>query len=79
MGQKYSKVICERDHAGEVPQHVLDALPENQGHPVRHRCAACAYDASMNEAAEDVKKLVQQVKALTEENERLKTELARRS
>ena len=44
MSQKYSKAICERDHAGEVPQHVLDALPENQGHPVRHRCAACAYE-----------------------------------
>ena len=33
----------------------------------------------MNEAAEDVKKLAQQVRSLTEENERLKTELARRS
>ena len=79
MGQNYSKAICERDHAGEVPQHVLDALPENQGQPVRHRCAACAYEAGMNEAAEDIKKLVQQVKVLTEENEQLKAELATRS
>jgi outer membrane murein-binding lipoprotein Lpp len=72
MGQKYSKAICERDHTGEVPQHVLDALPENQGHPVRHRCAACAYESGMNEAAEDIKNLVAQVRQLTQENERLK-------
>jgi len=32
----------------------------------------------MNESAADVKALVQQVKALTDENERLKTELAGR-
>ena len=78
MGQKYSKEICERDHAGEIPQHVLDALPENQGHPVRHRCAACAYEAGMNEAAADIAKLVEQVKTLTEENAALRSELAHR-
>jgi len=78
MVQKYSKVTCERDHVGEIPQHVLDALPENQGHPVRHRCAACAFEAGMNETAGDIKKLVEQVKALAEENEKLKAELARR-
>lgn len=72
MGPNYNEAICERNHTGELPQHVLDALPENQGHPVRHRCAACAYEAGMNEAAEDIKKLVEQVKALTEENTRLK-------
>jgi hypothetical protein len=78
MGHKYSKAICERDHAGEIPQHILDSLPENQGHPVRHRCAACAYEAGLNEAAEDIQKLVDQVKALTEGNAALKSELARR-
>jgi hypothetical protein len=72
MGKKYSEAICARDHTGEVPQHVLDALPENQGHPVRHRCAACAYEAGMNEAAEDIKNLVVQIRQLTNENERLK-------
>lgn len=73
MGQRYSKTLCEQDHTGEIPQEVLDSLPENQGHPVRHRCAACAYQAGMNEAAEDVRQLVDQVRRLTEENERLKS------
>lgn len=78
MGQKYCQVTCERDHVGMVPQHVLDALPENQGHPVRHRCAACAFEAGMNESAEDIKKLVEQIKELMDENKKLKAELARR-
>jgi hypothetical protein len=45
----YSAEICERDHTGDVPQHVLDVLPKNQGHPVRHRCAACAYLAGLRD------------------------------
>src|SRR5438445_11614927 len=45
----YSTELCERDHAGDVPKQVLDALPENQGHPVRHRCAACAYLAGVRD------------------------------
>ena len=76
MAQKYSKEICERDHTGELPQEVLDALPENQGHPVRHRCAACAYAAGMNEAAADVANLVARVNELTNENEQLRAEIA---
>jgi len=76
MGQKYSKEICERDHSGELPQAVLDTLPENQGHPVRHRCAACAYAAGMNEAAADVARLVAQIAELTSENGRLRADLA---
>ena len=79
VSHKYSKEICERDHAGEVPQDLLDSLPENQGHPVRHRCAACAYAAGMNESAADVKQLVDQVKRLTDENAKLKAELLARS
>lgn len=54
-----------------MPQEVLDSLPENQGHPVRHRCAACAYEAGLNEASADIKALIEQVRVLTEENERL--------
>ncbi len=78
MTRKYSKVICERDHTGEIPQHVLDALPENQGHPVRHRCAACAFEVGRNEAAEEVRKLAEQLKALTEENTALKAQVVQR-
>jgi regulator of replication initiation timing len=45
-------------------------------HPVRHRCAACAYAAGLNEAKQDIADLVAQVKALTDENAKLRAELA---
>jgi len=76
MSQKYSKEICNRDHTGELPQSVLDALPEYQGHPVRHRCAACAYAAGVKEAAADVGKLTDKINELTTEIERLRAENA---
>lgn len=72
MAQKYSKEICTRDHTGEVPQRLLDTLPVNQGAPVRHRCAACAYKAGKLESAEQIDKLVAQVEHLRRENARLR-------
>lgn len=66
------KPICRVDHAGEVPQEVLDSLPKTQRLAFRHLCPACAYAAGMNEAAEDVRQLVEEIKQLREENERLK-------
>ncbi|MEZ4361601.1 MAG: hypothetical protein R3B48_15550 [Kofleriaceae bacterium] len=72
MAQKYSKEICTLDHTGEVPQHLLDSLPINQGAPVRHRCAACAYKAGKLESAQQIDKLVAQVEHLRKENARLK-------
>lgn len=71
---KYSKEVCQHDHVGDVPQAVLDSLPENQGHPVRHRCAACAYAAGLNEAAADVKALMERIKQVNDENARLTAE-----
>jgi outer membrane murein-binding lipoprotein Lpp len=47
-----------------------------EAHPFRHRCSGCAYAAGLNEASKDVEDLVVQVKALTEENERLRAQLA---
>lgn len=79
MSQKYSNVICEHDHIGDVPQAVLDSLPENQGSPVRHRCAACAYAAGLKEGARDAETLAIRVRELTEENERLRAEVAGRT
>ena len=40
---------CSEDHTGEVPKHVLDALPYSQRGETRHRCAACAYLAGIAE------------------------------
>jgi hypothetical protein len=58
----YSKTICEIDHVGEVPKEVIESLPMTEKHPFRHRCAACAYAAGLNEAKDDVARLVAQVK-----------------
>lgn len=69
---RYNNQICTLDHTGDLPQALLEALPENQGHPVRHRCAACAYLAGMNEAAADIRFLVARVAELERENEALK-------
>ena len=71
----YNLEICQLDHTGEVPQQLIESLPMTESPPFRHRCSACAYNAGLNEAAEDVKALVAQVKALTEENAKLRTEL----
>src|SRR5690349_8824537 len=72
MAQKYSKDICTLDHTGEVPQQLLDTLPVNQGAPVRHRCAACAYKAGKLESKQELEKLVAQVERLRQENARLR-------
>jgi hypothetical protein len=72
MAQTYSKEKCTLDHAGDVPQALLDTLPVNQGHPVRHRCAACAYKAGKLESVQDIEKLVAQVNQLRQENKRLR-------
>lgn len=75
MTYKYNETICNLSHVGEVPKELLESLPENQGHPVRHRCAACAYIAGLNEAAKDIADLVERIRELTEENIRLKSAL----
>ena|SRR5579862_4758931 len=75
----YNPRICEIDHAGEVPQELIESLPMTEAHPFRHRCSACAYKAGLNEAAEDIEQLVEQVKALTQENEKLRAELGPKS
>ncbi len=36
-------MACDRDHTGEIPNAVIDALPESQRGTWRHACAACAY------------------------------------
>jgi len=72
----YNPEICDIDHAGEVPLAVIESLPMTEAHPFRHRCAGCAYRIGLNEASEDIKELVAQVKSLTEENEKLRAELA---
>lgn len=71
MSIAYSPDVCELDHLGDLPQALLDSLPENQGHPVRHRCAACAYLAGLSEGAADIKRLVERVRELEEANARL--------
>ncbi len=68
-------MICHRNHVGDLPQSVLDSLPENQGHPVRHLCAGCAYLAGQTTAATDWRARVER---LEEENRALRAELARR-
>lgn len=73
----YNPEICTIDHTGEVPKEVIESLPMTEAHPFRHRCSGCAYAAGLNEASKDVKELVAQVKALTEENESLRAELAK--
>ncbi len=73
---KYSPEICELDHTGELPQELVETLPLNQGHPVRHRCAACAYAAGLQEGAKDAGALAVRVRELTEENEQLRAKLA---
>lgn len=75
----YNAEICDIDHAGDVPTAVIESLPKTEAHPFRWRCAGCAYLAGMNEASEDVKALVAQVKALSEENKKLRAELAARA
>lgn len=72
MSQVYSRNVCALDHIGDLPQSLLDSLPENQGHPVRHRCAACAYLAGLNECREDIQRLVAQIANLHQENARLR-------
>jgi hypothetical protein len=72
----YSTAICEIDHAGQLPRELIESLPMTERHPVRHRCAACAYAAGLNEAKQDIADLVAQVKALTDENAKLRAELA---
>ncbi len=72
MAQKYSKVVCTRDHAGDVPRAVLETLPVNQGHPVRHRCAACAYEAGRLESVQEIEKLAAHIEQLTQENRGLR-------
>jgi hypothetical protein len=72
----YNPAICEIDHAGQVPLAVIEFLPKTEANPFRWRCAGCAYIAGMNEAGEDIKQLVAQVKALTEENESLRSKLS---
>lgn len=74
MSQVYSRNACSLDHVGDLPQALLDTLPENQGHPVRHRCAACAYLAGLNECREDIRRLVDAIASLRDENARLKGE-----
>jgi hypothetical protein len=74
----YSTEICARDHVGELPLELIETLPFTEKHPVRHRCAACAYAAGLNEAAADIGGLVAQVRKLTDENERLQLELKQR-
>jgi len=72
----YNTTICEIDHTGHVPKELIESLPMTEKHPFRHRCAACAYAAGLNEAKQDIADLVAQVKAATAENEKLRTELA---
>lgn len=74
VSQVYSRNACSLDHVGDLPQALLDTLPENQGHPVRHRCAACAYLAGLNECREDIRRLVDAIASLRDENARLKGE-----
>ncbi len=71
----YSQEICTQDHAGQVSKAEIEALPSNETHPFRHRCAGCAYAAGMNEAGGDIAALVAQVKQLTDENAGLRTKL----
>lgn len=72
---KYSSAICAEDHTGDLPQKLIESLPEYQGHPVRHRCAGCSYIAGLNEAQEDIARLVGQIQQLTAENEKLRAKL----
>ena len=74
----YNQEICSIDHTGEIPKEVIESLPMTEAHPFRHRCSACAYAAGLNEASKDVKELVAKVKALVDENEKLRAELASR-
>jgi uncharacterized small protein (DUF1192 family) len=73
---KYNDEICQIDHAGEVPQELIETLPFREAHPFRHRCAACAYVAGLSANGTEIAKLGARVTALTEENERLRAELA---
>lgn len=73
---KYNDEICDIDHSGEVPQALIEGLPFREAHPFRHRCAACAYAEGLSANGQEIAKLGARVKALTEENERLRIELA---
>jgi len=56
---------CTKDHTGEMPQEVIDKLPESQSAPLRHRCAACAYLIGLEHGAQDMLVQIQtQLKAL---------------
>jgi hypothetical protein len=82
MAQKapdYNDEVCSRDHVGEVPKELIESLPMTERHPYKHRCAACAYEAGMNEAQADmaglmetIKNLNAQVASLTEEAAKLR-------
>jgi hypothetical protein len=72
----YNRAICEIDHSGQVPKELIESLPMTEKHPFRHRCAACAYAAGLNEAKQDIADLMAHVKTLTEENLKLRGELA---
>jgi len=37
------------NHDSFIPQEIVDTLPAYQGAPVRHMCAACAYQAGIRE------------------------------
>jgi len=75
----YNDEICDIDHSGEVPQSLIESLPFREAHPFRHRCAACAFVEGLSANGIEIAKLGQQVKELTEENERLRAELASRT
>lgn len=57
-------MACQRDHSGEIPKAVIDALPESQRGPWRHACAACAYLLGLQHGEEARERLVKRIREL---------------
>jgi hypothetical protein len=53
---------CTDDHL-DIPEEVLDALPKSQrpSTGVRHKCAACAYQAGVKEGIRRARKALMKV------------------
>ena len=66
-------MTCEKDHTLEVTREVLEALPESQKVPGRHRCTACAY---LEGALYGYLKAVEEIEAHPQASANLKEHLA---